>query len=172
LISFQFGTVRLICCSEKENPAFIAEAEVVEEDTWQLMAADIAAQETDEHPIRLMTSLIDQKPLTPGEVIIRDKQWRAVIFDLDADPPCTPEWVRKALQHIRQLVVDNAISSISLSLPGIRYGCLEWQISINLVLTELIQVSNQISLDVCLYIPANYLTCVTRELEKHRNVKQ
>ena len=164
--------MQLICCSDEEKSAFIAEAEIVEEDTWQLMAADITARETDEHPIRLMTSLIDQKPLTPGEVIIRRNEWRAVIFDLDAEPPCTPEWIRKALQHISHLLVSNAISSISLSLPGIRYSCLGWQTSINLVLAELVQASNQIPLVICLYIPSNYLDSVTRELEKHGTVKQ
>lgn len=47
----------------------------------QVLSADPAIRETDEHPIRLVTSLIDQQPLSVGEVFTSGHSWKAVIAE-------------------------------------------------------------------------------------------
>lgn len=165
--SFHSDQVELICVSDDEKLPDIIDAEIIEEDTWQVLAADTTARDLDEHPIRLMTSLIDQKPLSPGEVVIKGKQWRAVIYDLDEDPPCNREWTRKALERIHHLLKKQNIDNISVSLPGIRYGCLEWRPSLALVLSELAISPGNKTLKIWLQIPRNRMTDVTRELALH-----
>ena len=130
------------------------------------MAADTTARDFDEHPIRLMTSLIDQKPLSPGEAVIKDKQWRAVLYDLDEEPSCRHEWIRQALGQIVHLIDSKDINSISISLPGVRYDCIGWRLSLELLLSELVAKPGMKPLKIWLMIPQDMMAPVTRELAK------
>ncbi len=162
--SFHFDQTELICISDDEKLPDIIDAEIIEEDTWQVLAADTTAGDLDEHPIRLMTSLIDQKPLSPGDVVIKGKQWRAIIYNLDEDPPCNDEWTRQAYNQVHNLVEKKDIRSVSVSLPGVRYGCLEWRSSLALVLSELTINPGKKPLKIWLQVPRSRVADVVREL--------
>jgi hypothetical protein len=164
--TFKLNSVILSCANDLEIPPFSIDIEIVEEDTWQLMAADNAAAELDEHPIRLMTSLIDQQPMTPGDVIEKGNQWRTVIFNLDEDPPCRPEWVKTALERIVELVMQHGINSFSMPLPALQHHCLSPRSATRLLLDNLKTVPADKPLNVWLRTPQTALKQVMQELEQ------
>jgi hypothetical protein len=164
--AFKLNSVILSCANDLEIPPFPIEVDIVEEDTWQLMAADTVATDLDEHPIRLMTSLIDQQPATPGEVIEKGNQWRTVIFDLDEDPPCRPEWVKTALERVMELIVQHGINSLSMPLPAYQQHCLSCRSATRLLLDSLQMLPADKSLSVWLKIPGSGLEQVISELER------
>ncbi len=59
---------------------------VFEEDTHLVLTFDRVIRHTEEHPIRLMTEIMETKPKKPGSIITTKARWYAVIHDLDADP--------------------------------------------------------------------------------------
>lgn len=162
--TFKLNSVSLSCADDRDIPPFPIDIEIIEEDTWQLMAADTAAAELDEHPIRLMTSLIDQQPVPPGEVIDKGNQWRPVIFNLDEDPPCRPEWVKSALDRVVDLIEERGINSLSMPLPAYQQHCLSSRSAIRLLLDSLKAVPADKPLNIWLKIPRTALEQVTQEL--------
>ena len=68
-----FGHLRIVAAPENAAP-FEVEAIAFEEDTWLVMSADPKICEPQEHPIRLMTDLIETQPEPVGSVLIQDSQ--------------------------------------------------------------------------------------------------
>lgn len=117
-------SVEIYVADDSVKPLIPIDVQIVEEDTWQVLSADASAKETDEHPIRLMTSLIDQQPLPVGEVIVSGHRWKAVIADFDQDDMCKREWIDLALQHIHQLTGVKQVKSLQMPLLGYKHGWL------------------------------------------------
>jgi len=117
-------SVEIYVADDSVKPLIPIDVQIIEEDTWQVLSADASARETDEHPIRLMTSLIDQQPLPVGEVIVSGHRWKAVIADFDQDTMCKREWIDLALQHIHQLTRVKRVKSLQMPLLGYKHGWL------------------------------------------------
>ncbi len=63
-----YGPVRIMAAPE-ETPPFQIDAMVFEEDTWLVMSASPTVCESDIHPIRLMTDVMNAEPETVGRVL-------------------------------------------------------------------------------------------------------
>ena len=116
--------LRVTLVARDEMPV-AAEAVVVEEDTWQVVAAPPEWSEEREHPIRLMRALANAQPLEPGTVFVREGTpltFIAVIYDLAEEAVCRPEWIGKALARLMVLAEEREIRSFVLPLPGVRHG--------------------------------------------------
>ncbi len=67
-----FGPVRIVAAPEN-RPPFDVDAIAYEEDTWLIMSADPKICQPEEHPIRLMTDLINAQPETVGSVRVQGR---------------------------------------------------------------------------------------------------
>lgn len=162
---FRIGSVRLTCGDSETSPAFTVDVQVVEEDTWQVISADPTIREIDEHPIRLMTGLIDQKPLTIGDVVVKGKRWHVVVYDFDQEPICRREWVETALQQVLNTAENNKVSAIAIPLLGCAHDCLTWDQSLGLLI-DLLQKTSTASLQrVWLTVDASHLDAVRGQFQ-------
>ena len=140
------NTIVIACGSDRKTPPFHIDVTVVEEDTWQVLAAGNAAPETHEHPIRLMTSLIEQKPVPAGELIIHGNEWRLVVVDLDQDPVCGPISIARGLVTLALQIEKHRISGISLPILGLSNDCIQIDEFIKLLKTHILENSALTSL--------------------------
>ena len=120
----KLGNIEIVCGAEASRPPFSVDVQVIEEDTWQVLSADNTARVIDEHPIRLMTGLIDQQPLLVGKVQINGSRWQATIVDFDQNPVCQREWIDEVYRQILDLAATNNIEAVSMPLLGVSHGCI------------------------------------------------
>lgn len=124
-----FAPVRIVAAPEN-NPPFGIDAKVYEEDTWLIMSADPKVCEPQEHPIRLMTDLMNARPEPVGSVLVEGKnplRFLAVVHDVDQDPTWKEEWVEKALVNIFQEAEQRRLRAIGLPMLGTLHGRLEYR---------------------------------------------
>lgn len=118
----RFGTVSVAVA---ESSPFPVEAEIVEEDTWQVLGAEPEVTIPTEHPARIMSEVLSAQPVPTGSVVVREGvplRLMAVVHDLNQQPSCRPEWVAAALGEAFRIAEERTIRSLSLPLLGVRHG--------------------------------------------------
>jgi hypothetical protein len=122
------GVVQVVL-APREQPPFAVDATVVEEDTYLVLSADPRAGEPhSEHPIRVMTSLLEVQPREPGTILVRDRfpiEIAALVHDLDEEPSWREEWVTGALDHALLEAERRQLRSLGLEMLGAVHGRLE-----------------------------------------------
>lgn len=135
---YRIGTVRLSVFSPRS--AHPCDAIVIEEDSWQILAAGSDFTPCSEHPIRVWTELLDTKPLPAGTVLLREG-WPltmvAVVYDFDLAPCCRSRGVSTALAEIFRICRQRQVHSLLLPLPGVRHARISLRKSLRLVLRAL-----------------------------------
>ncbi len=120
----RFGTLGITVAPSDSDP-FSVEAEIVEEDTWQVLGAGPEVTVPAEHPVQVLTEALEARPVPVGSVIVREGRplrLIAVVHDLNQEPSCRPEWVAAALGEAFSIVESRAIRSLALPLLGVRHG--------------------------------------------------
>lgn len=129
------------------------DAVVFEEDTHLILTVDSKFTYTENHPVRMMTEVHRAKTNRPGSLIIHNRSWYAVTIDLDCDPICRLEWVRKVYGNIESQVEKSNISTLGLFLLGNYHGGLAAEECIQTFIEE-VQLWNTCQLkEVCLIVP-------------------
>lgn len=113
------------------------EVRVFEEDTHLVLTVDPVMRYTEEHPIRLMTRVMEMKPHKPGTVARKHSSWYAVVHDLDADPVCREEWIGSAYREILRLTEKRGVVRLGMPLLGTVHGTLPARDSLRLLLHHL-----------------------------------
>jgi hypothetical protein len=122
------GVVHVVM-APRGQPPFPIDALVVEEDTYLVLSADARAGEPHpEHPIRVMTSLLEVEPKQPGTIVARDRaplELAAIVHDLDEEPSWREEWIVSALDHALAEAERRQLRSLGLEMLGAIHGRLE-----------------------------------------------
>jgi hypothetical protein len=121
------ASLNVIAAPEK-SPPFKVDAIAYEEDTWLMMSAEPEIAEPPEHPIRLMTDLIEAQPRAAGSVVVRGKnplQFLAIVHDVNQDPTWREQWVEACLENIFKESEQRMLQAIGLPLLGTKHGRLE-----------------------------------------------
>jgi hypothetical protein len=114
----------IILRSDLKAP-FDIQALLIEEDTAMILSADTNVQIYDEHPIRLMTSLLDHKPESPGSIVTRGESpycFYAIVHDFDQYPSFKEDWVSSAIELALGKCADLRIQSLAMQVLGSTYG--------------------------------------------------
>ena len=141
--SISFGPVRIVSAPE-DSPPFRVQALVFEEDTWLIMSANPKTCEPEEHPVRMMTQMIEARPEQVGTVLVRGnnpKRFLAIVHDVDQDPTWRESWVESALIQIFLNAEQRRIQSIGLPLIGTLHGNLQKQHFVELLYKVLVQMT-------------------------------
>ena len=104
---------------------FDFQALVIEEDTARVLSADTSIRIYDEHPVRLMTSLLDQKPESPGTIVTRGTSpyyFYAIVHDFDQYPSFKEDWVSSAINLALEKCAELRIQSLAMQVLGSTYG--------------------------------------------------
>ncbi len=141
--SMSFGPVRIVSAPENAPP-FRVQALVFEEDTWLIMSANPESYEPEEHPIRMMTQMIEARPEQVGTVLVRGNnpmRFLAIVHDVDQEPTWRESWVESALLKIFLNAEQRGIQSIGLPLIGTLHGKLGKQRFVELLYKVLVQMT-------------------------------
>lgn len=112
------------------------DAVVLEEDTWQVVAAGPGPSASIEHPIRVWTAVLNAKPLPVGTVLRREGcplAMRAIVYDFERVPCCRSTWIKSALAEVFRICRERHSRSLILPLLGVRHGRISVQEAFRLV---------------------------------------
>lgn len=101
------------------------DAIVEEQDTYLLLGKDTMIRETNESYVALVKKMEQQKPLIPGQVLVRKTnpvRFIAINYDIENKPICCEEWIKTSLKNIYEECCKQKILSLAMPLPGIKYG--------------------------------------------------
>lgn len=104
-----------------------ADALVIEDDTYHVLAADPMFTEPREHPIRIHTAALDVQPSHQGAVYYRDgnpPSLCAVVHDLSCEPTTAAGYVEKAWTTIFSECGRRGLRSLVGPLLGTQHGIL------------------------------------------------
>lgn len=104
---------------------FRVDARVVEEDTWKVLSAPPPVVPASEHPIRVMNRAWAAEPEILASVHVEagdPLRLVAIVYDLDADPICTPETVATVLEQILDRVDEHEVEALALPRLGAAHG--------------------------------------------------
>ena len=128
------GNIKVHLCHEKYHLPETT-VQVQEEDTWRVLSSEIAINEQrEQHPVRVMTDLLDQERSRPGDVLIHGINWYAINYDLDQHPICQPQWLRESMHTILLKAVEQNISSLCIPLPGVAHGHISLSDSVAIIM--------------------------------------
>ena len=132
--AFTRGNTRILLCHQRSRLPDKTIL-VLEEDTWRVLSPALSINELQEQPpVRVMTSLLDQEPSRPGDVVIQGTRWYAINYDLEQDPICQTQWLRQSMHTILARAIENNISSLCIPLPGVAHGHISLSHSIDIIL--------------------------------------
>lgn len=126
---------------------------VFEEDTFLVLTVDPIVRYTEEHPIRLMTKVMESKPNKPGSIVTNNGSWYAIVHDLDAEPTWRREWVEKAYKQTLMLGELKQIKSMGIPLLGTVYGNFTPEKSLAMLVEAIKSISFQYLKKVYILIP-------------------
>jgi hypothetical protein len=121
---FTLGDLKIVVCPEA-SPPFAVQAVAVEEDTWLIISADPTITQPEEHPIRLMTDLMNTEKESVGSVKVKEGhplRFLAIVHDVDSEPTWREEWVESALSEVLREAEKRRLSAIAVPLLGTRHG--------------------------------------------------
>jgi hypothetical protein len=95
---------------------------VFEEDTRLALTVDSVMRHVEEHPVRLMTDILEARPAEPGTVVRKRTSWYAVVLDLDAEPMLRREWIDAAYAEVLRLAEEGGVARLGLPLLGTVHG--------------------------------------------------
>ena len=115
------NAVSLKVVPDSLNPLPV-DVRVFEEDAHLVLTIDPVMRYTEEHPLRLMTRVLEAKPNRPGSIVINNTSWYAVVHDLDEEPTCRAEWVSQAYVTALALAEKKRVQKFGLPLLGCVHG--------------------------------------------------
>ena len=151
-----FHHIRIVAAPEI-NPPFEVKARAFEEDTFLIMSAKPTVCGIPEHPIRLMTDLINTKPERVGSVRVQGTKplrFLAIVHDVNQDPTWKRGWIKSALEEIWREVEQRKLTSIGIPLLGTLHGKLQMPIFVDLFADTLMQARHSFLKRIWLITPA------------------
>ncbi len=130
-----------IAVSTIDSAPFPVEVMVFEEDTHLILTVDQVDEYKEEHPIRIMTDIMDAKKYRPGSIVRNGNSWYAVVVDLDREPICDNRWVEEAIKEILNLAEKNKIFSLALPILGSVHGGRGLELQLNNLLEIISEMS-------------------------------
>lgn len=109
-----------------DQPLGRVDAVVLEEDTHLVLSAPVAVPDEPEHPVRVMTALIEAQPARPGNVIVKGRsgplRFLAVVHDVEQTPTWREEWVRAAVEAVVIEATRRRLRTLAVPVLAAKHG--------------------------------------------------
>lgn len=112
------------------------DAVVEEQDTCLLLGTEPVLRETKEDYATLVRKMEQQKPLIPGQVLVKNTipvRFIAINYDIEKKPICCEAWIKLSLENIGKECKKRRILSLAMPLPGIQYGNISYDTAMSLL---------------------------------------
>ena len=111
-----------------------------EQDCWLVLGEQLHLRE-DERPAWVQANQLESAPAYPPCSVIaragQPSQLMMILYDLDQQPICKPQWVKQALYAVLDYAHDHDLSCLQIPLPGYQYGGLTAEAAFTLFLAVL-----------------------------------
>lgn len=107
-----------------------------EQDTFLLLGTYPVISETKEKYETLVKKMEQQKPLEPGQLLVRKTspvRFVAINYDIENKPICCEEWIESSLKKLFAECNNLKIISLAMPLPGKKYGNISRDTSMELL---------------------------------------
>jgi hypothetical protein len=139
-MSTTIGPAEIFVCMASQQP-FMVSAIVEEQDTNLLLDTIPVIQDTQESYRSLVIKMYQQKPLTPGQVFIKDTQPArliAIIYDIEQTPVCNEAVLATVINNLLDTMNRHKLKSVAMPLLGSTHGKITEQVFIKLLQESLI----------------------------------
>ena len=146
------NTVNLAVVPNSLSPLLV-NVRVFEEDTHLVLTVDPDMRHTEEHPIRLMTRIMETKPKKPGSIITRNASWYAIVHDLDVEPSWRQKWIEDAYLAILKLAETKRVQKLGLPLLGSVHGNFSPEQSLKILIQNITPLTFQHLNNILILVP-------------------
>jgi hypothetical protein len=118
------GSTTVTIAPPDEAP-FPVQAVVEEQDTCLILDIEPVIRKPMESFPRLVRQANEQRPRTPGEVVVRPgspMRLLAVVHDLEREPSCKESWINDALLNVLRQLGRHRVNAAALPLLGTVHG--------------------------------------------------
>ena len=143
---------------------------VEEQDTALVLDIDPIIRESGEEYPELVSNMVDQEPLVPGDVIVRKGRplrFLAIVHDLDNDPSCDTGTVAVALENLLREFNRRRVHSAAMPLLGTVHGRFGDETFLTLLYNALQQEPQRFLEELWLIVPAADCERITRHIERY-----
>ncbi len=164
--TWRHGDLEVIAAAPDRAP-FPVGRRVVEEDRWRVLGATPEWRPPPpEHPVRLHTALVFDRPAEPGEILVRGCCWHAVVVDLDAGRLVDPAVVASAWDAVAARSAREGVRRIALPLLGAVHGDLAPGVALQLLHDGLLATPPATLRHVWLQTPLRHACLVEQALAR------
>jgi O-acetyl-ADP-ribose deacetylase (regulator of RNase III) len=118
------GSMEIVAAPERLAP-FSVDAVVMEEDTFCVLGADRAVQDSEEPLMKIKTRLLETAPKPTGSVVVRNGRplrLLAIVHDFNRDPSWREEWIAQAMWASLTEADERQLDSLAFPFLGAVYG--------------------------------------------------
>lgn len=159
----------LIIASPDDKPPFEPDAIVREEDTFLIMSPPREDMKVvKDNLTRLMTKLIESKPLPPGTIKVKDGfpvKIIAIVYDVNQDPIWKPEWVENALIRIFEECETRRLKNLSMPMLATVFGKMPIEYFIKILTNVLVDTGPRYPKRLWLKVPYGTSKRITRIID-------
>lgn len=139
---------------------------IFEEDTYLVLTVDPVIRHAEEHPIRLMTKVVESKPNKTGTIVTNDPSWYAIVHDLDNEPTCRLEWIEMAYRQALLLGEIKRVQKMGIPLLGSVHGKVSSETSLKMLIESIRAASCEYLKKILVLVPQNKTETTWKHLEK------
>ncbi len=143
-----------------------------EQDTNLLLDTKPVTQDTQESYRSLVKIMNRQKPLMPGQIIIKNTipvRLIAILYDIERTPVCTKIFITTALNNILDELNRHKLKSVAMPLLGTTHGKIAEQVFIKLLQESLINRKSAYPEKIMLMVPPGKIDYIQEVIEDYRN---
>ncbi len=145
---------------------------VFEEDTNLILTVDEQIRFQEVHPIRLMTEIMNNSSRSPGSLVCNDRNWYAVVLDINADPMCKLQWITDAYINVFERFDKKKIRSAGMHLLGSMHGNIPVEKSVGILLDALGKKAVHYTKNISLVVHEAEFDDTRNEIYKHLRKKE
>ena len=149
------GTVEISIYPESQLP-YMVDAIVEEQDTNLLLDMNPVIQNTRESYRTLVNKMGQQKPMMPGQVIIKNSipaRLIAILYDIEHTPVCNEAVLSTVIDNLLHTLNRHKLKSVAMPLLGSTYGKIPERVFIKFLQESLINMNPVYPEKIVLMVP-------------------
>ena len=122
------SATKIICIPECLAFLYPTEIRITENDTYRILGGPKQISSVGESYTGLINQALEAAPIPAGSLLRlkgKRRSFSAIVYDLDQDPICDPDWLASILDEIFKLTNRDSIKSIAMPVMGIAHSRLD-----------------------------------------------
>jgi hypothetical protein len=173
-MNIMMGNVTISVCAA-DRQSLNVDAIVQEQDTHLILGTEPAIHDTHESYPSLVKKMERQKPLLPGQVIVKNTiplRFTAVLYDIEQTPVCTEELIADVLKSLLHKFNEYRLKSVAMPLLGCAHGKIKASGFIKL-LQDTLTISNPVYPEkILLIVPPDEVDDISDIIENITNLSK